>query len=747
LVLVLLFVSKNQNMAGKACFIPLVVLLSPVFGQGQSAPADTLADKNVREITVSAVRLSDQKIDRLPEVHKTYVLAGKKTEVIQVAGLNANLAEKTGRQVFARVPGVFVYDMDGSGNQVNISTRGLDPHRSWEFNIRHNGILANSDMYGYPASHFSAPMESIEKVEIVRGGGALQYGAQFGGLVNYVTKSPDTARAIGFENQTTVGSFGLFSSFNAVGGKKGNVSYYAYYHKRVSDGYRRNSRSEAEGHFAQLSWQAAPTLRLRAELAHSRYLYRIPGPLTDSMFRADPRQSTRTRNYFSPDIYIPSVSLHWEPSAGTRLSWTTSAVLGARNSVQVEGFATAADGPDPTTGEYRPRQVDIDRFNSYTSELRLLHRHRLGGLEHSLAAGAQFMHNDLHRRQLGRGTTGSDYDLTLTDPVWGRDLHFKTVNTALFLENMIALGPRLALSPGLRMELGESRMSGHLAYYDPAGIPAAVRHRFPLLGISGRYFLDGETQAYGGWTQAYRPVIFKDIIPGSVLERANPDILDARGHTSELGIRGATPGRRLRFDVSGFYLVYRNRPGNLVVEDPPTGQSYVYKTNIGDSRTYGLEAFAEARLILRRQFTLSVFTASSWFHARYATGEVAVGAENRSVAGNTVESVPDWISRNGLHLAYRRFALSALYSYVGETFSDALNKAEPTVNGAKGLVPAYGIADLNASYRINDRFTLRAGVNNLADRQYFTKRPAGYPGPGVWSSDGRNVQASLNMKL
>lgn len=65
------------------------------------------------------------------DVNGPLVLAGAKSDVVQVAQMDANLAEKTARQVFARVPGIFVYDMDGAGNQMNVSTRGLDPHRSW----------------------------------------------------------------------------------------------------------------------------------------------------------------------------------------------------------------------------------------------------------------------------------------------------------------------------------------------------------------------------------------------------------------------------------------------------------------------------------------------------------------------------------------------------------------------------------------------------------------------------------------
>ncbi len=83
-----------------------------------------------------------------------------------------------------------IYDMDGSGNQINVAIRGLDPHRSWEFNIRQNGLITNSDMYGYPASHYSMPLEAVQSVEIINGTAALQYGAQFGGMINYTLKDP-----------------------------------------------------------------------------------------------------------------------------------------------------------------------------------------------------------------------------------------------------------------------------------------------------------------------------------------------------------------------------------------------------------------------------------------------------------------------------------------------------------------------------------------------------------------------------
>src|SRR5262245_52015204 len=124
--------------------------------------SDSLMTRRLDEVIIKSDRMPGS-VGRLPDVDRAYLWSGKKSEVIQVANMDANITEKTGRQIFAKVPGVFVYDMDGSGNQVNVSTRGLDPHRGWEFNVRKNGVITNSDMYGYPASHYSMPMEAIER--------------------------------------------------------------------------------------------------------------------------------------------------------------------------------------------------------------------------------------------------------------------------------------------------------------------------------------------------------------------------------------------------------------------------------------------------------------------------------------------------------------------------------------------------------------------------------------------------------
>ena len=710
------------------------------------ASAQTLTD-TLQPRLLNAVEISTQRttIDRLQPVSGTYLWSGKKNEVIHLENMDANIAERTPRQIFAKVPGVFVYDMDGSGNQTNFSTRGLDPHRSWEFNIRANGVITNSDMYGYPASHFNLPMEAVGRIELVRGTGALQYGAQFGGMLNYVVKRPDTTQRISLESVNSVGSFGLLSTYNAIGGKVGKLEYYAFYNKRVSDGYRANSASDYDAQGVVLKYLFSTNFALRAEFLRSNYLYQLPGPLTDSMFTANPRQSTRARSYYNPEIYVPSVIAEWQIGPQTRLNWTASSVLGDRRSVMYDRTANIPDTINHGTFQYNGRQVDNDNFNSYTTELRLLQEYSLFGQNAFLVVGAQYINNDLHRQQQGRGTTGSDFDMSITAAGWGRDMHLKTKNIALFAENKFQLTRNFSVSPGIRFESGTSKMLGNISYLPPLEVQNTIKHQFSLLGVNAEYTFNARQNLYAGCSQAYRPVIFKDIIPANFYERADKDLKDAYGYNAELGWRGEAGG--FKWDVGAFTMLYKNRLGSITEYSGELDTLILYRTNIGDSRTNGVELFLEYGFKISQNISFNIFTSTSYFDAKYLGDSVRYSTkENRSIKGKRVESTPRWISRTGLNLKYKTLSLSVLYSYTAKSFADPLNTVTPNASGTVGLVPEYGLLDVNTSFRFKN-LVFRLGVNNITNNQYFTKRPTFYPGPGIWPSDGRSVVLTVGIKI
>lgn len=695
-------------------------------------------------VVVNAYISSAQK-SYLPEVQGTYLYSGKKTETIGLTHMNADMANKISRQIFAKVPGVFVYDMDGAGNQVNIAVRGLDPHRGWEFNIRKDGIITNSDMYGYPASHYNMPFESIENIELVRGTGSLQYGAQFGGMLNYISKQGDSTRPFSFESMHTIGSYNLLSNYFAIGGKTGKFRYYAYIHKKTRDGYRKNEHTDAEASAVMFTYSPTDKLSIRLEWARSSYVYRVPGPLTDQQFYNNPTQATRSRNYFNPDIHVPSITIDWQLASQTKFRVTASAVLGKRSSVLFDKPTNIADTINAVTRQYNNRQVDIDQFNSYTSEARILQQYQIGRQVSVFTAGIQYMNNDLHRTQLGVGTTGSDFDLNLVTPGWGRDLHFKTKNIALFAENKWQVSKQLAFTFGARMESGQTDLSGSIQYYPDNNIPVSIKHHFPLYAAGFTYKTSENFQIYGGWSQAYRPMIFKDLIPASLYEKVDPNIRDASGYNAEIGIRGNW--HFLKWDITGFILKDNNRFGTLAQTDN-TGTLYLYRTNIGNSLARGAEIFIQANWLLGSKTNITVFTSTSLLHARYTEASVKSGNANVSISGNKVESAPDVTTRNGFTIQLHKLSVTGLFSYTGATYADALNtEIPPQATGATGIVPSYGIADLTIGFRFSRTIDIKTTINNLTNKQYFTKRPMFYPGPGVWPSDGRNISTTVSIRI
>lgn len=705
--------------------------------------SDTIKKVMLDGITIEATR-NPVDIKRLPGIQDNFIYSGKKNEWIDLSHKDYSVSEKYGRQIFAKIPGVFVYDMDGTGNQLNISTRGLDPHRGWEFNIRKDGIMTNSDMYGYPASHYNVPMEAIDHIELVRGTGSLQYGAQFGGMINYVSKKPTKDKAFEFESINTAGSYGLLSSFNMLSGNHSKWTYSAWFVKKALSGYRKSGDSKYNAEAINLKYQATDNLSLKIEWTHSNYVIHLPGALTDAQFTEDPRQASRNRNYYNPNIHIPSLSLDWKLSKSTHLSFTNAYLFGQRNSVLFDKPTNVKDTINTQTLQYNNRQVDIDNFHSFTSEARLLQHYKIGKTHSNFATGFQLIRNDLNRRQLGKGSTGSDFDLSLVTPGWGRDLHFKTNNLALFIENKWNPLTDLSISVGMRYETGQSDLSGKINYYPDDQLPNQIKHSFPLFGINAEYKFNENNNIYAGWSQAYRPVILKDIIPGSLYEISDKNLKDANGYNVELGFRGNW--KFLKWDLSAFLIEYDNRLGTIAQKDS-VGNLIIYRTNIGNSETKGIECFVQTDFYPSQKFYISIFSSTSYMDARYKKANLRNGTENVDLSGNKVESVPEWISRNGLTMKYSKLSTSILGSYTSSSFADAINTVNPTANAASGLVPSYFLLDLNLSYHFNDQIRFQLNCNNVLDKDYFTKRPQFYPGPGIWPSDGRTLSATIAIKL
>jgi len=236
----------------------------------------------------------------LPEIVGTQIQAGKKNSLIVVDKVNAVVANNSMRQILAKVPGIHIWESDGSGIQIGIAHRGLSPNRSWEFNIRQNGMDIAADPYGYPEAYYNPQMQSVQRIQIIKGAGALQYGPQFGGLINYVMKDgSDIHKPLAIESEQTLGSFGLNNQYIALGGQKGPLHYYAFYDARRGDGFRKNSLYNTQTAMASINWSPTTQWKMGVEVMQFDMLSQQPGGLLDSLLYVDPRESLRARNWFS----------------------------------------------------------------------------------------------------------------------------------------------------------------------------------------------------------------------------------------------------------------------------------------------------------------------------------------------------------------------------------------------------------------------------------------------------------------
>jgi Fe(3+) dicitrate transport protein len=685
-------------------------------------------------------------VQRMPEIEGTMIYAAKRNDVIQLDRQNSNTAQVVQRQIFSKVPGVNLWEFDGSGNQISIGTRGLNPHRSIEMNVRQNEYVINSDLFGYPEAHYTPAIEGVKKIEVIRGSAALQYGPQFGGLINYIMREGDPHKPFIFQTQQTIGSDRLLASFNSIGGTKGKWNYYAYFNARTSTGYRPNNTYHNFSGYAAVKYDASSKLSVKLEYSYLDYVNQLAGGLSDSMFHEDPYQSTRARNYFQPHFDIPALTLNLKLNENTSISLVSNYLFGQRNSVMYIQLPTVKDSINPITLEYSPRQVDRDWYHSWTNEARLLQKYQFLQNTSSLTVGARYSDSRTRRAQRAPGTTGTDFDLSTTGP-YLTELKFVTRNYAFFAENLFHIGERFSLTPGARIDILETTSSGTINYL-PAGLIVDKNRNVPLLGCGAQYDLSNLVNIYSNVSQAYRPVQYNDLIPLGALDQIDPDMKDAHGFQFDLGIRGSIQ-EVLRFDAGLYYLSYQDRIGTLLAQDN-NGNHFIYKTNTGNSTAQGIEVFVEFHPLHlykhNSKVDISIFTSTSTDHAVYTKGStLIVNGENEDITGNKLENAPTLVSRSGITYSFGQISTTLLYSYTSAFYSDARN-IEFVESGITGLVPGYGLFDLSGVIDFG-KLNVTGGINNLTNVKYFTRRISTYPGPGILPGDGLTFYLGVGLKI
>jgi Fe(3+) dicitrate transport protein len=403
------------------------------------------------------------------------------------------------------------------------------------------------------------------------------------------------------------------------------------------------------------------------------------------------------------------------------------------------------------------RQVDRDYYTTYGSELRLSSSYTLFGREQSLVGGLRYFNGHIDRKQLGLGTKGSDLDYSVAAGPFARDLDFSNTNLAAFVEQVFRITDRFLMTGGFRLEQIQSTMQGQLSRVNgvPQFLDPITRTRsFALFGAGAEYHVTENSEFYTNLSQAFRPVLISDLTPPATTDVIDPNLQDSKGYNFDLGYRGSwTPA--LQFDLSYFHLNYADRIGT-VAQLRPNGSSFQYRTNLGNSISRGFEGYVEVDPITAifessRVGYLHLFASIAFVDATYGDFEVTTVSNNqiqtRNLNGNQVENAPRKINRFGATYTLENFSMTWQLSDIGEAFADASNTVAANAAATVGLIPAYRVQDLSASWNFWKQHSLKAGVNNLTDARYFTRRAGGYPGPGIMPADGRTFYLTAALKF
>ncbi len=640
----------------------------------------------------------------LPVVEGARIFAGKRATVIDLDALPKVQANNY-RQALALTPGLLF--SEETTPLVSLGYRGIgDPHRSQFMQVLKDGIPIHADPFGYPEAYYTPPLDVVDRIEFIRGGGSLMYGSQPGGALNYVTNMPGRDKPFAFRTQNITGSDDFFSSYTAVDGTVGSAGYLGYYNHRESDGFRSaNSDYELDGGHAKFVYNFDDDTRIIIAADLYTEEHGEPGGLTAAQYAADRDQATRLYDRFRLRRDAVSVELQHLIQPGTELSvktWTGYYDRWSRRQI----------------GNTATNNIERQEFETFGFEPRLRHD---WGDGHTFTGGLQYYTVDSPRTDK-RGAAADADDGTLRRSS-DREVRYGSV----FTENKFTFG-NFSITPGVRVEFIDQDITTS-NFAAPLGTFTKENSvTQPLFGLGLQYDLENQTSLYANVSQSYRGTIFTETVipaPGATIAG---DIDPALSWSYEAGWRG-TPVEWLTFDTSLFLVDLDNRFGviNNVLQ------------SVGRSINYGLDAAVQVDMFAASNAHLGTSIGDRFGQFSFYANVSLLKAELHGGPndGGTPQYSPDYMLRTGVIWNHKDKAKVALLG----TFLDDHN-AQDSGNPAFAI-PAYMTWDLTAEVKVTDNFSVMAGINNVFNEDYYARVRS----DGIDPAYGRNyyLGGSLNF--
>jgi iron complex outermembrane receptor protein len=510
------------------------------------------------------------------------------------------------------------------------------------------------------------PLNAIERIEILPGGGAVQYGSgATGGTINIVTRAPQAQTLSGsvFGGYGTFATSDLRASLNAAGERLGLALYGTAYD---TDNYRVNNEYRQRSLAGDLRF-TFDRGSLGLKFGVNDQDLRLPGALTEAQIAADPRQASTPNNHAKRE--------------GGFVAFNASQTFGDVDlaaDLAYRGKTDDAFFDDPFFPVFLRAKTSTLQFSP-----RIRWEGALGDLRSQVIAGFDWFDADFTR-------SSAPDEAGLSSPFGQIDAAQRSA--AGWLQWVAQLG-------SLRLNLGgrAASVTSELSTLVPG--PATTQSQNnTLTAVEGalRYGITRELALAGRLGTSYRiPTVDENgfTLTGSLLE---PQTAKQGDLAIELRTRTVTAR-------AGYYLIKLKNEIYFMPLIPPFG----FNANLPPTEREGWE------LAARWLPTPALELAGSLNLQEATFREGTFGGVN--VAGNDIPLVPRVLGNLRASWEFLpRARLSASYTYVGKQRYD-----NDQANTFPSEMPAYGLVDLKLTYDVGN-LSLAASVANLFDEQYYS---------------------------
>jgi iron complex outermembrane receptor protein len=542
-----------------------------------SAGCAFAADASLPTVTVSGARFASD--PALNPIGAT-VITAQDIRNAGVADVNAAIR---------KIGGVYGRQSLDASPDFALDLRGFGSNSSQNLVVMVDGVrLSENELGGAALS--TIPIETVERIEIIRGGASVLFGeGATGGVIQVVTKrsAPNSQRA---SVRAEAGSFSLRDV--RVSGAKAwdRFSFDAAVGHTETDNYRANNRFEQDAFSGGLAARVGNG-RIGLRVDSARQDARFPGSLSFAEFQADPRQTKTPLDNGSLDS--DRVNLFAEQRFG---SLDLAAELSQREKTVKGEYISAFGAYNSTSGT---RQVQFSP--------RARHLARFDGMVNELVAG---------------------FDLTR----WTRDTtstyggsHASQRAKGYYLRDELKFD-------GARVSGGVRRESFDKYYFGGFGAADDSSQSKTAWELQGSVKLVDALEVFAKLGKSYR-------VPNA----------DENSYRDSMGVLAIQDSRDLELGLDwtaatlqGGVRLFRHNLDNEIFYDPTANGGYGANTNLDPTRRQGLEANLAA--VFARDWKLT----GHWQHvkAEFRSGANA-GREMVLVPENVVTARLAWQPGNG----------------------------------------------------------------------------------------------------